>query len=163
MEGGVFCGIYFLMKSVVESAVASGVSIVVAGGKSNSDACGFMPAFVPAAITVGSTDSEDARSYFSNYGRCTDIWAPDVTRGLYRCQNLQWNIHGLPSRCGWCSLGDRTESRVLGRATTLVQHPSVKSSPPIRTRPRSTSALMGVGMPVFVLSARGHKTTKICT
>merc|ERR1719203_938065 len=32
--------------------------------------------FVPSAITVGSTDSTDARSSFSNYGSCTNIWAP---------------------------------------------------------------------------------------
>jgi len=49
---------------------------VVAGGNSNSDACNFSPAFVPSAITVGSTTSTDARSSFSNYGSCTNIWAP---------------------------------------------------------------------------------------
>merc|ERR1712014_222418 len=27
-------------------------------------------------ITVGSTDRSDKRSGFSNYGTCTDIWAP---------------------------------------------------------------------------------------
>ena len=36
----------------------------------------FSPAYVPNAITVGSTDSRDRRSSFSNYGRCTNIWAP---------------------------------------------------------------------------------------
>merc|ERR1719422_1698359 len=71
-----WCGLFSAIKDAVNTAVQSGVTIVVAGGNSNSDACGFMPAFVPAAITVGSTDSEDARSYFSNYGSCTDIWAP---------------------------------------------------------------------------------------
>merc|ERR1719491_1109850 len=64
------------VKSAVDTAVEAGVTIVVAGGNSNSDACGFVPAFVPSAITVGSTDSKDARSSFSNYGTCTNIWAP---------------------------------------------------------------------------------------
>jgi len=49
---------------------------VVAAGNSNSNACNFSPAYVPSAVTVGSTDSLDARSYFSNYGSCVDIWAP---------------------------------------------------------------------------------------
>merc|ERR1719491_2338622 len=71
-----FCGLYFAMKMAVDKAVASGVTVVVAGGNSNTDACGFMPAYIPSAITVGSTDSVDARSSFSNYGKCTDIWAP---------------------------------------------------------------------------------------
>merc|ERR1719507_204662 len=70
------CGLFGVVADAVDAAVESGVTIVVAGGNSNSDACGFVPAFVPSAITVGSTDSEDARSYFSNYGRCTNIWAP---------------------------------------------------------------------------------------
>jgi len=64
------------MRKAVDAAVNSGVVVVVAGGNSNTDACNFSPAFVPSAITVGSTTSEDKRSSFSNYGSCTDIWAP---------------------------------------------------------------------------------------
>jgi len=64
------------MKDAVDAAVASGVTVVVAAGNDNSDACRFSPAFVPSAVTVGSTDSTDSRSYFSNYGTCVDIWAP---------------------------------------------------------------------------------------
>ena len=64
------------MADAVDAAVNSGVVVVVAGGNSNSDACNFSPAFVPSAITVGSTTSSGARSSFSNYGACTNIWAP---------------------------------------------------------------------------------------
>merc|ERR1712186_219597 len=64
------------MADAVDAAVNAGVVVVVAGGNSNSDACRFSPAFVPSAITVGSTTSLDARSSFSNYGSCTNIWAP---------------------------------------------------------------------------------------
>jgi len=64
------------MREAVDAAVNSGVVVVVAGGNSNSDACNFSPAFVPSAITVGSTTSTDSRSSFSNYGSCTNIWAP---------------------------------------------------------------------------------------
>merc|ERR1719273_2796327 len=64
------------MADAVDAAVNGGVVVVVAGGNSNGDACRFSPAFVPAAITVGSTTSRDARSSFSNYGACTNIWAP---------------------------------------------------------------------------------------
>merc|ERR1740129_1135851 len=64
------------MADAVDVAVNAGVTVVVAGGNSNSDACNFSPAFVPAAVTVGSTTASDARSSFSNYGSCTDIWAP---------------------------------------------------------------------------------------
>jgi len=60
----------------VDYAKNSGIAVVVAAGNSNSDACKFTPAFVPNSITVGSTDSADKRSGFSNYGTCIDIWAP---------------------------------------------------------------------------------------
>merc|ERR1719192_3137009 len=64
------------MRDAVDAAVAAGVVVSVAAGNSNSDACNFSPAFVPNAITVGSTTSTDSRSSFSNYGSCVDIWAP---------------------------------------------------------------------------------------
>merc|ERR1719277_2034490 len=64
------------MQDAVDAAVASGVTVSVAAGNSDRDACNYSPAYVPSAITVGSTDSLDARSYFSNYGLCVDIWAP---------------------------------------------------------------------------------------
>jgi len=62
--------------TVIDAAVNAGVVIVVAGGNSNSDSCNFSPAFAANAITVGSTTSLDSRSSFSNYGPCTNIWAP---------------------------------------------------------------------------------------
>mmetsp|Transcript_100091 Transcript_100091/g.183848 ORF Transcript_100091/g.183848 Transcript_100091/m.183848 type:complete len:777 (-) Transcript_100091:191-2521(-) len=57
-------------------AKKAGVVVSVAAGNSNNDACKYSPAFAPSAITVGSTDSNDKRSSFSNYGICIDIWAP---------------------------------------------------------------------------------------
>merc|ERR1711920_612087 len=64
------------MADAVNAATGAGVTVVVAGGNSNGNSCNFSPAFVPSAITVGSTTSTLARSSFSNYGVCTDIWAP---------------------------------------------------------------------------------------
>merc|ERR550532_388811 len=69
-------GVISAMGDAVNAAVSAGVTVVVAAGNDNSDACGFSPAYVPNAITVGSTDSTDSRSSFSNYGSCVDIWAP---------------------------------------------------------------------------------------
>jgi len=48
----------------------------VAAGNESTDACTRSPASTPAAITVGSTTSTDARSSFSNFGTCVDIFAP---------------------------------------------------------------------------------------
>merc|ERR1712232_412557 len=69
-------GVSHAHKTAADSAVAAGVTVVVAAGNSASDACKFSPAFVPAAITVGSTTISDSMSSFSNHGTCIDIFAP---------------------------------------------------------------------------------------
>merc|ERR1712087_904398 len=95
------------MRDAVNAAVNSGVVVVVAGGNSNSDACRFSPAFVPAAITVGSTDSRDRRSSFSNYGSCTDRWAPgsDVTSASHRSDTGSATFSGTSMACPHVSGG----------------------------------------------------------
>ncbi|TDR22622.1 S8 family peptidase [Marinicella litoralis] len=62
--------------NAVNSAVAAGITMVVAAGNDNSNACNYSPARAASAVTVGSTASNDARSSFSNYGTCLDIYAP---------------------------------------------------------------------------------------
>lgn len=64
------------LDAAVVNSVNDGVTYVVAAGNSNANACNFSPARVASAITVGSTTSTDARSSFSNFGRCVDIFAP---------------------------------------------------------------------------------------
>ncbi|MCZ7432341.1 S8 family serine peptidase [Streptomyces sp. WMMC1477] len=64
------------MDDAITASSASGVTYAVAAGNSNVDACTASPARVPAAITVGSSVSDDSRSSFSNYGTCLDIFAP---------------------------------------------------------------------------------------
>lgn len=54
----------------------SGVTVVVAAGNSNANACNYSPARASGAYTVASSTSSDARSSFSNYGSCVDIFAP---------------------------------------------------------------------------------------
>ncbi|MFE9561558.1 S8 family serine peptidase [Streptomyces sp. NPDC006487] len=56
--------------------ISAGIPVAVAAGNDGKDACNTSPARLPAAITLGSTDSNDARSGFSNYGSCLDLFAP---------------------------------------------------------------------------------------
>ena len=67
-------------STATDDAVArmsnAGVTVVVAAGNDNLDACNYSPARAPSAITVGSTTNTDARSSFSNWGTCLDIFAP---------------------------------------------------------------------------------------
>jgi len=109
------------MAAAVDAAVNSGVVVVVAGGNSNSDACGFSPAFVPSAITVGSTTSLDRRSSFSNYGSCTNIWAPgsDVKSAAHTSDTGSATFSGTSMACPHVS---------GGAAIVLSGNPSMKSS-----------------------------------
>ena len=69
------------LEDAVRNSVASGVTYAIASGNSSADACNFTPARTPEAITVNATSSNDARASFSNFGTCTDIFAPgqDIT------------------------------------------------------------------------------------
>jgi subtilisin family serine protease len=59
-----------------DNLVAAGVFLAVASGNSAANACNYSPASAPNATTVNSSASNDARSSFSNFGTCTDIFAP---------------------------------------------------------------------------------------
>lgn len=64
------------VDDAVRNLVASGFTVVVAAGNSGADANGFSPARTREAITVGSTDLNDGRSSYSNYGTAVDLFAP---------------------------------------------------------------------------------------
>jgi subtilisin family serine protease len=64
------------LDNAVSNSIADGVTYAVAAGNSNANACNYSPARVANAVTVGSTTNTDARSSFSNWGSCLDIFAP---------------------------------------------------------------------------------------
>src|SRR5688572_20415828 len=69
-------GLSTALDNAVQNSINAGVTYVLAAGNENQNACNTSPARVAAAITVGSTTSSDARSSFSNYGSCLDLFAP---------------------------------------------------------------------------------------
>ncbi|HSE30304.1 MAG TPA: S8 family peptidase [Pyrinomonadaceae bacterium] len=69
-------GISSALDTAVNNLANSGVPIAVAAGNSNANACNSSPARAANAITVGSTTTTDARSSFSNFGTCLDLFAP---------------------------------------------------------------------------------------
>ncbi|KAK5099175.1 proteinase B [Lithohypha guttulata] len=62
----------------VNAAVDAGIHFAVAAGNDNADACNYSPAAAVKAVTVGASTLGDERAYFSNYGKCTDIFAPGL-------------------------------------------------------------------------------------
>lgn len=64
------------LDQAVNDLVASGVTVIVAAGNANTNACNTSPARVSSAITVAATDRTDKEASFSNHGSCVDIFAP---------------------------------------------------------------------------------------
>jgi len=69
-------GISTALDTAVTNSINDGVTYAIAAGNDNVDACSTSPARVASALTVGSTTTTDARSSFSNFGTCVDIFAP---------------------------------------------------------------------------------------
>ena len=66
------------LNTAIQNLVNAGVTVAAAAGNDYADACNSSPASAPAALTVGATDSRDARDFLSNYGPCLDLFAPGV-------------------------------------------------------------------------------------
>lgn len=62
----------------VNAAVDAGIHFAVAAGNDNADSCNYSPAAAQKAVTVGASTLADERAYFSNYGKCNDIFAPGL-------------------------------------------------------------------------------------
>ena len=84
------------LDTAVNNSINDGVTYAVASGNSNADACTSSPARVANAITVNSSTSTDARSSFSNFGTCTDIFAPgsSITSAWYTSTTATNTISG---------------------------------------------------------------------
>lgn len=68
-----------MLDAAVDAAVEQGIHFAVAAGNDNADACNYSPAASVNAVTVGASAIDDSRAYFSNYGKCTDIFAPGLS------------------------------------------------------------------------------------
>ena len=72
------------VDAAVKRMIAAGVATGVSAG--NGDrfgrpllACDQSPARVPEALTIGATTSTDAKTSWSNYGTCVDLFAPGAS------------------------------------------------------------------------------------
>src|SRR5690625_2581461 len=63
------------MEEAIETANSEGTIVVAASGNDGMQNVSY-PAAYDAAIAVGSVDSDEQRSYFSNYGPELDVMAP---------------------------------------------------------------------------------------
>jgi len=108
------------LDMAVNAAVDAGVNFAVAAGNDNADACNYSPAAALKAVTVGASTLGDQRAYFSNYGKCTDIFAPGLNiestwiGGKYAINTISGTSMASPHVCGllayFLSLMPKTDS-----------------------------------------------------
>ncbi|MBB5954148.1 subtilisin family serine protease [Saccharothrix tamanrassetensis] len=82
--------------TAVRNLVAAGVTTAVASGNDNSNACNYSPARVREAISTNASNRSDARASFSNWGTCTDLFAPgqDITSAWHTSDSATNTISG---------------------------------------------------------------------
>jgi subtilisin family serine protease len=109
-----------------------GLTVVVAAGNSNADACGFSPARQPLMITVGATDANDARSIWtsgqaSNWGTCLDWFAP-----------------GTAITSAW--IGSNTATNTINGTSMAAPHVAGAAARYLQTYPTATPAAVRAGL-----------------
>ncbi|KAL1914469.1 uncharacterized protein VTP21DRAFT_8852 [Calcarisporiella thermophila] len=66
------------LDKAVNSAVDAGLSVIIAAGNENTNACTRSPARATKGVCVAASDSKDKKASFSNYGKCVHLIAPGV-------------------------------------------------------------------------------------
>ena len=64
------------LRSLIESLIGKGCTVVVAAGNESSDAGNYSPSNINNVITVLASTSKNEKSYYSNFGSVVDIAAP---------------------------------------------------------------------------------------
>jgi len=130
------------LDDAVRRVIADGVTMAVAAGNENADACSKSPARTAEALTVAASDRNDARASFSNRGTCVDLFAPgvDITSAWLNngtstisgtsmasphvagvaAQYLGAHPSASPAAVGDAILADTTKSRISGTGRTCI-------------------------------------------
>lgn len=93
------------LESVISNVIKAGIPIVAPAGDDNKDACENIPGSYANTLAVGSVDRNDARSSFSNFGQCADVYAPgrDVMSSWHTSNTGTRNLSGTAQATAYMS------------------------------------------------------------
>jgi subtilisin family serine protease len=69
-------GLNSTVNNAATNMVNRGITVAVAAGNSNANACNYSPAAASGVLTVAASTNTDAKASFSNYGSCVELYAP---------------------------------------------------------------------------------------
>lgn len=157
------------LENAVNACWNNNVIVVCAAGNSNSQSPSF-PAFYENVIAVGSTDSQDRRSPFSNFGNWVDVGAPgsnilstytnpdfDILSGTSMAAPQVSGLAGLL----WAFSGLNTSNVDIRKWIESTTDPVVGSNPFVNGRVNALKALQAATPPTIPVTVHANKVTKI--
>jgi subtilisin family serine protease len=131
------------VDDAVRRMVAAGVATAVAAGNGNQggkeqDACKYSPARVAEAMTVGATTSTDAKTSWSNFGSCVNLFAP-----------------GASITSAW--IGSNTATRTISGTSMASPHVAGVAALHLQSNPGHSAAQ--VHNAIYALTTKGIVTS----
>jgi subtilisin family serine protease len=135
------------VDDAVRRMVAAGVATAVAAGNGNQggreqDACKYSPARVAEAMTVGATTNTDAKTSWSNFGSCVELFAP-----------------GASITSAW--IGGNTATRTISGTSMAAPHVAGVAAQHLQSNPGHSASQ--VHNAIYALTTKGIVTNSKTT
>jgi len=150
-------GLSSTSNNAIDAVAGKGVTCVVAAGNDNANACNYSPASASSVITVGAITNTNARSSFSNFGTCVNVFAPgsNIKSSWYTSDTATNTISGTsmatPLTAGSVAVLPKSTSASYSTINSWIQTYATRN---VVTNP-------GTGSPNYLIYDRWNDGTSV--